>query len=111
MKALVLILVLAISAQPLQAAACDMDTGKNQESAHHMDMSGPSGHDCCDTEDTPSRDDCGAGMDCGMCFVSVSAVSVIPRHVPLWSRPVYRESSSGVVLPSHSSPPFRPPIA
>jgi hypothetical protein len=111
MKLLILILVLAISAQPLQAGACDMDMEKNQESTHHMDMSGPNGHDCCDTEDTDSLDGCEAGMNCGMCFVSVSAISSIPRTVPVWSHLVYLESSSGVILPSHSSPPFRPPIA
>ena len=111
MKLLILILVLAISAQPLQAGVCDMDMEKNQETTHHMDMSSSNGHDCCDTEDTESDEGCDAGMNCSMCFVSVSAIPSIPRIVPLWSHPVYRESSMGVILPSHSSPPFRPPIA
>ena len=110
MKILVLILVLAISAQPLQAGACDMDMEKSQESTERMDMAGSDGHDCCDTEDSDSDEGCGAGMHCGMCFVSVSAISSIPRVVPIWSHPVYLESSSGLILPSHSAPPFRPPI-
>lgn len=111
MKLWILILALAISAQPLQAGVCDMEMEENQESIHLMDMSGKQGHDCCDTEDTDSRDGCDAGMNCGMCFVSVSAIFDIPRVEPVWSRSVYRESSMGVILPSHSSPPFRPPIA
>lgn len=111
MKFLILILVLAISAQPLQAGVCDMDMEESQETAHPMDMSGSSGHDCCDTEETESDEGCGDGMNCCMCFVSVSALSSIPRVIPLWSQPAYREASTGVILPSHSSPPFRPPIA
>jgi len=111
MRLLILILVLAISAQPMQAGACDMSMDDNQEATHHMDMSGSSGHDCCDTEDSNSDKGCDAGMNCGMCFVSVSAMFSIPRVVPVWSHPVYLESSSGVILPSHASPPFRPPIA
>lgn len=43
MKFLILFLVLAISAQPLQAGFCDMDMGKNQETPHHMDMSDSEG--------------------------------------------------------------------
>jgi hypothetical protein len=111
MKLLALILVLAISAQPLQVGACDMDMENSQDSTRQMDSSGPDGHDCCDTEDSDSDEGCGAGMHCGMCFVSVSAIFSIPRVVPVWSHPVYLESSSGLILPSHSAPPFRPPIA
>ena len=111
MKFLVLILVLAISAQPLQAGACDMDMEESQETTHHMDMSGSNGHDCCETEETETDEGCDTGMNCCMCFVSVSAISSIPRVVPLWSHPAYHEASTGVMLPSHSSPPFRPPIA
>jgi len=36
MKLLILILVLATSAQPLQAGFCDMDMEKNQETSHHI---------------------------------------------------------------------------
>ena len=49
MKFLILILVLAISAQPLQAGVCDMDMEQSQETTHPMDMSGSDGHDCCDS--------------------------------------------------------------
>lgn len=111
MRILVLVLVLAISAQPLQAGACDMGVGQSQEIGQDVDMSGSNDHDCCDSEETDSDEGCSAGMHCGMCFVSVSAIHSIPRVVPFWSHPVYRESSTGAILPSHSSPPFRPPIA
>ena len=111
MKFLVLIIVLAISAQPLQAGACDMDMEEGQKTTERLDMSGSDGQDSCDTDDSHSDEGCDAGMNCGMCFVSVSAISSIPRVVPVWSHPVYLETSSGVILPSHSLPPFRPPIA
>ncbi len=111
MKLLILVLVLAISAQPLQVGACDMDMDKSQETTQQTEQSGSDGHDCCDTEEADSQDNCGAGVHCGMCFVSVSAVPVIPRVISFWSHPVFSVSSTGVILPSHSSPPFRPPIA
>lgn len=111
MKWLIFILVLLIAAQPVQAGVCAMDTGDDPPTAHHADMAASSGHACCDTDDTDPRDACDTGMNCGMCFVSVSALPMIPRVEPAWSRPVYGEFSTGVILPSHSSPPFRPPIA
>lgn len=111
MKLLVLILVLAISAQPLQIGACDMDMDNSQETTQQVEHPGSNKHDCCDTEEADSQGNCEAGMHCGMCFVSVSALPVIPRVVSFWSHPVYSVSSTGDILPSHSSPPFRPPIA
>ena len=111
MRVLVLFLILAISAQPLQAGSCDMDVEHGQESSHHMEPSGLDGHDCCDPESTDSSEGCDGGMDCGFCFVSVSALSGPPRIAVFWSHHDMPETGSGVVLPSHSSPPFRPPIS
>jgi hypothetical protein len=111
MKLLILFLVLAISAQPLQAGFCDMELEKNQQTPHHMDMSDSQGHDCCDTDDSDTREGCDSGMNCGMCIVSVSALASIPKVTPVWSQPFYRNFPSGMILPSHSSPPFRPPIS
>jgi len=74
MKLLILILVLAISAQPLQAGFCgDMDMEKSQETAHHMEHSDNDGHDCCDSDDADSIEGCDSEMMCGFCFASVSA--------------------------------------
>jgi len=111
MKFLVFILVLSISAQPLQAGFCDMDMEKSQESPHHMDQSNDSGHDCCDPDSTDSTEGCDSAMGCGICFVSVSALPSILRISPVWERHYYPDLWSGIVLPSHSSPPFRPPIS
>lgn len=111
MKLLILFLVLAISAQPLQAGFCDMGLEKDQQTPHHMDMSDSAGHDCCDSEKSDSPEGCDGGANCGMCFVSVSAIPSIIKINASWGQPIYHEISSGVTLPSHSSPPFRPPIS
>jgi len=111
MKLLILFLVLAISAQPLQAGFCDMDMEESQETMQNMDMSETQGHDCCGTDEADSQEGCDAGMNCGMCFVSVSVIPSIYKISASWGQPIYHEVSSGVTLPSHSSPPFRPPIS
>jgi hypothetical protein len=111
MKLLILFLVLAITAQPLQAGFCDMELEKNPETPHHMDMSDSQGHDCCDTDEPDSNEGCASGMNCGMCFASVSALPGIFKIASAWGHPIYQDFSSGVILPSHSAPPFRPPIS
>jgi len=111
MKFLILLLVIAISTQPLQAGFCGMDLEKSQESAHHVAPSDNSGHDCCDPGGTDSQDGCDSDMKCGPCFVSVPVLPAVMKVTPLWSHAFLPGYSAGVVLPSHSSPPFRPPIS
>jgi hypothetical protein len=116
MKILVLILVLALSAQPLQAGSCDMSMEKEQETSQHMGHSGHEqpenqGHDCCGSGDTDSSDGCDGNMDCGPCFVSFTAIPALVRFAAVFTHQHTPNLSSGVVLPSHSSPPFRPPIS
>jgi hypothetical protein len=116
MKLLVLILVLAISAQPLQAGICDMNMEKNQESSHHMDHSDmdhsdTEGHKCCDSDDSESSVGCDSGMNCGPCFASVSMMPSLARFFADFSHSDALGLSPGVVLPSHTYPLYRPPIS
>jgi len=116
MKLLVLILVLAISAQPLQAGFCDMTMDKDQETSHHMGHSGQDqpenqGHDCCGSGGAESPGGCDDNMDCGPCFVSFTAIPSLVRFAPVFAHHHTPNLSSGIVLPSHASPPFRPPIS
>ena len=116
MKLLVLILVLALSAQPLQAGSCDMSMEKGQETSHHMGHSGQEQaenqvHDCCGSSGADSSDGCDGNMDCGPCFVSFTAIPSLVRFAPVFIHQQTPNLSSGVVLPSHASPPFRPPIS
>jgi hypothetical protein len=111
MKFLILMLVLMISTQPLQAGFCDMDMEKSQNTPHQMEHSDHDGHDCCDSDDTDSQKGCDSEMNCGFCSTSVSA---LPGMIKINATLVHQYSqnfSSGVALPSHSSPPFRPPIS
>ena len=116
MKFLILLLILSISAQPLRAGFCDMemDAENNQEMSHHMDPSdndNQGGHDCCGSDDGDSQEGCDSEMNCGFCFVSVSAVPGMARVSPQWAQEYSLVFSSGFILPSHSPPPFRPPIS
>ena len=111
MKFLILMLVLTISAQPLQAGFCSMDMASDQESSHHMEASANNDHDCCDSDDSNSQEGCDGEMDCGFCFVSVSALHHTIKINPAWVHQYSRGFLSNVVYPSHSSPPFRPPIS
>jgi len=114
MKSLIFILVLAISAQPLQAGFCDMDMDKNQQSSHQMgqmDHSGQDKHDCCDPTDTDSEEGCNSEMKCGFCFATVPALPSLIKVGTAWDHPYSLDISPGLILPSHSSPLFRPPIS
>jgi len=111
MKFLILMLVLAISSQPLQAGFCDMDMETGQETSHHMEDSDHDSHDCCDPENTDGQEGCDSEMQCGPCFASVSALPGMIKVNPIWGNHQSWNLSSGIVLPSHSSPPFRPPIS
>lgn len=117
MKLLILILILAISAQPLQAGSCDMDLEKNQETSHdmsqmgQMDHSDDQKHDCCDTSDTDSEEGCDSQMKCGFCFATVPALPSLNKFNTIWAHQFSLDISPGLILPSHSSPLFRPPIS
>ena len=116
MKVLVLILVLAISAQPLQAGFCDMDMEKNQETSHHMDHSDmdhsdQENHRCCDSDESDSPTGCDSNMNCGPCFVSFSMIPSLARFFADITHSDALGLSPGVVLPSHTSPLYRPPIS
>jgi len=117
MKLLILILVLAISVQPLQAGFCDMDMEKNQEPSHHMgqmdqmDQSDQDSHDCCDSDNSDSQEGCDGDMQCGFCFANVSAFPSMIKVNVSWVHQYSLDFSSEFILPSHSSPPFRPPIS
>jgi hypothetical protein len=109
MNYLILMLVLTISAQPLQAGFCDMDM--SQEVSHHSEQAADTGHDCCNSEDSESQPGCDGNMYCGSCSANVSALPRSPGNSTVWTQHHSPGNTSGVVLPSHSSPPFRPPIS
>jgi hypothetical protein len=111
MKTLILFLVLAISTQPLQAEFCAVDMEMNQEGAHQMDHSDHDAPDCCDSDDSNQTQGCDNNMNCGMCFLSTSALPDLMKLNPVWGHHYSLGLSSDLVLPSHSSPPFRPPIS
>lgn len=113
MRLLTLILILAITAQPLQAGFCAMDLEQGQvaEMDMPMDMDHGDGHDCCDTDNQVPEESCEGGSNCSHCTVVSPALSTILRVPVAWLPAGEFEISDGIILPSHSSPPYRPPIS
>ena len=109
MKALILILALAISAQPLLAGACAMET--NQEAPNQLEQADDGGHDCCDSDQVEQQQGCDGEMQCCSCGATVSALPDVFKVNARWENQHSLNISSGILLPSHSSPPFRPPIS
>lgn len=112
MKLLAAMLVLMIAAQPVQAGFCDMDLSGDSSShagmQHGMDTDS-SAHDCCQSPDRDRDMGC-SDMPCGTCVAGVLAIppaSSLPALTPVGALINLYE---GVITPSHSSPPFRPPI-
>ena len=113
MRVLTLILILAISAQPLQAGFCAMGMDQGQAAAmdQSMDMDHGDAHDCCDTGSPEPGETCDGGSHCGHCTVASPALPSVLRVPVAWQSAGEFEFFAGILLPSHSSPPFRPPIS
>ena len=113
MRLLSLILILAISAQPLQAGFCVMGTEQGQPVVMDMstEMNHGENHDCCETDTPETQESCEGGSHCGHCTVASPALPSVLRVPVAWLPAGEFEISAGVRLCSHSSPPFRPPIS
>jgi len=113
MKLLTALLVFMIAAQPVQAGFCGMgssgDSGPHAAMQHDQEPQ-PAGHDCCQTPDSDGDQNC-SEMPCGSCATGLQAVPLAAQLVAI--RPVTQHFSlgEGWVSPSHTSPPFRPPIS
>jgi hypothetical protein len=110
MKFIVLLLVLAIMLPPVQAGSCDVETGQATTS-HQMQATDDGEHKCCDSEQAESPHGCSSDMLCGFCSASTSSIPDTPRYSVIWQHHYSRNTSSGAVASSHSSPLFRPPIS
>ena len=120
MKFLFLMLILLIAAPPVQAGYCAMEAGQGpmeapQESPGDSDSDG---HDCCPKgkapaapDETPGDVDCSAGAHCNACFLVAAALPENPAPPSAVPGATCFSSIRGLMAPSHSHPPFRPPIA
>lgn len=114
MKLLAAILVVLIAAQPVQAGFCALDASGDDDphaAMQHGHATDDGGHSCCQTSGADENQDCGATMPCGSCAAGLLAPLFVPPTTTLWLSADYAVSSEGLVLPSHATPPFRPPIS
>lgn len=109
MKALILLLILAITTQPIQAGFCDMEA--DQQAPQPMEQMEHGSHDCCDPEQSESQQNCDGEIHCGFCGAVVSAVPGMPGTTINLDHLYSPKHASGAVLPSHSHPLLRPPIS
>jgi hypothetical protein len=116
MKFVASLLVLFLVAQPLQAGFCAMEMAGQpaaQSSMKHMHggMERSQSHDCCKQQAPKQKHDCSSSNHCGACAAGHSAVPVRAAALQI-PESIYRFSVVEPGLPpSHSSPPFRPPIS
>lgn len=102
-----------IAAQPVQAGFCDMDlSGSGADTAppqHHQD-GGADEHGCCEPPETEEDQCCGDRLDCGFCSSGVSAAPGVGTTPVVPESPILPMLNGGGIAPSHSAPPYRPPI-
>jgi hypothetical protein len=113
MNWLAVILGLLIAAQPLQAGFCDMEA--TADAAPHAGMQHDSdqrasGHDCCQPPDSEESRDCNDMLQCAPCATALPAVPAMFPEVRYAGDPHRAGPDHGRLTPSHSVPPFRPPI-
>lgn len=123
-KYLTLLLILAMTLQPLQAVGCDMakDQAVDQVTQsqnvdpdkkpcadnmpNHDDMS-----DCCGTSITDDQPVCDHALSCGSCYLGTPLFSSLAKVSSNPSVHHRRIITSGEILPSHDYPLLRPPIS
>ena len=124
MKAILAILVILASAQPVPVMACDMhgDAGMDHHAEMPMDMSHDmhtgmdhdmpdqaSLHDCCDVGDK-AGDGC-ESSGCMSCAVTVAAVIAPAFMLAAVPAVTWSATHAERLAPSHDAHPYRPPRA
>jgi hypothetical protein len=116
MKFVILLLILMLTVPPVQASGCAHDHGSAGEAPmeHPMDHSQAGQHDCCETDESEGSSECPEMDDCSSCLSATGSAPAIPvtgaRVVPACMAQVDL-NGPGLLSPSHSMLPFRPPIA
>ncbi len=109
MRVLLLLLILAIMAQPLQAGRCEMESDRPMQLKQIIDKG--SSHDCCKQVKDHGSDECDLMLQCagsGSCSQTCPDDSDEPIPRP---RVFDLSFLDAELRPSHSSPPYPPPIA
>ncbi len=87
----------------------------DQEAAQHAgmqhDIQNDSEHDCCDKGDSDRERDCNNSIDCNHCTAGAVAIIAMSGKFLHWNRTYQSGLAEDGLAPSHSSPPFRPPIS
>ena len=116
MKFMILLLTLSLAVPPVQAAVCAQEQGPVGEThmEHPMDHSQAAKHDCCDTEEPEGSAECNEMDDCSGCLSATSftpALPVVDGRLASRLGDHLDVNVPGLLSPSHSALPFRPPIA
>jgi hypothetical protein len=115
MRILILFLAFMLLAPAAPAAGCDgnsmvMDLQHQEHgSMEHHKPQEPSKHDCCEKHDRLMTDDCSQMQFCGAATGSSLIESGLFYPVAYWKEHFSLDPFSGLLPPSHSHPPYRPP--
>jgi hypothetical protein len=106
MKYVFLAIFVLLSAQPLQASFCDMETAQTIHHEHSED-----GHkmDCCD-DPTEADDECATMDHCGGCTIGTLSVgtSSMSMNFMVGTRQCHPDYDNK--LSNINAPPLKPPI-
>jgi hypothetical protein len=117
MKYVLLAIFVLFSAQPIQAAPCDMQGGQDSSDSPHHAMTDSSMHDdgqamdCCDDEPNGSGESCGSMSHCGASPAGFFIISSSSLSTPFNTGAHQFPLPENAPLNGFSSPPFRPPIS
>jgi len=104
----VLVIIVLLTAQPLQASLYDSCDDPGTTHTHQGDMND---RDCCALDPAATSDSCDSMSCCGTITTPVVAMgtNVIPIFFAANSRQCLPDS--GALFNKFHSPPFRPPIS
>jgi hypothetical protein len=109
MRILILALVLLMNIQPAAADVCDMQAGA--QGSHHAAADDGDQDQCCPDDPEVPRQGCDHASHCGSCSAALYLTTPKPTAATTWAGSYGRDMAGGLLTPSHSSPPFRPPIS
>lgn len=109
MRFLILLMVLLMNIQPAAAEFCDMQAGA--QASHHASMDEGEQDECCEADPEMPRQKCDHASHCGSCTAALYLTTLKPTAATTWVGSYGHDMAGGLLTPSHSAPPFRPPIS
>jgi len=109
MKYVLSLLIVFSVLQPMSLQACDMD--KDNHAGHQQAEVEQVKHDCCDPGENVLEHQCADMVSCGTCALGLTLAVPESGNCRFVLNQGLSRPGDPSLPASHSSPPFRPPIA